>query len=153
MVVPLTYFQSLFFDSVPQSCILQYKESTDSLILANNSSVTVCGTAEVKISQINSSKSNNVTVHILKEASHPVILGTEYLKTNNIVLDFSKSTCFSNVKRSTKIRSSNTLTILPNSECIVMGSLSKKLSIGMQGVALGHAELSNKGLMVAKSVG
>ena len=33
-----------------------------------------------------------------------------------------------------------------------MGSLSKKLSIGMQGVASCHAELSNKGLMVAKSV-
>ena len=142
----------VFFDSIPQSCILQYQECSDNLILANNSTVTVCGTAVVKISQHNSSKCNSVTVHILKEASHPFILGTEYLRTNNIVLDFSKSTCFSQVKRTTKIRSLKTITILPNSECIIMGSLSKKLSIGMQGVVLGHAELSNKGLMVAKSV-
>ena len=62
--------------------------------MANNSTSTVCGTAGVKISQINSSKSNSVTVHILKEASHPVILGTEYLRTNNIVLDYNKSTFF-----------------------------------------------------------
>ena len=58
-----------------------------------------------------------MTAHILEEASHPVILGIEYLRTNNIVLDFSKSACFSPVKRSTKIRSSNTFTVLPNSEC------------------------------------
>ena len=148
----INIFSKSFFDSIPQSSILQYQESTDSLILANNSTVTVCGTAVVKISQINSSKSNSVTVHILKEASHPVILGTEYLRTNNIVLDFNKSTCFSQVKRSTKIKSSNTYTVLPNSECVIMGSLSKHLLIGMQGVTVGHAELSNKGLMVAKSV-
>ena len=90
-----------------------------------------------------------MTVHILKEASHPVILGTEYLRTNNIVLDFNKSTCFSQVKRSTKITSSNTYTVLPNSECVIMGSLTKHLLIGLQGVTVGHAELSNKGLMVA----
>ena len=33
-----------------------------------------------------------------------------------------------------------------------MGTLSKNLSIGMHGVAVGHAGLLNKGLMVAKSV-
>ena len=33
-----------------------------------------------------------------------------------------------------------------------MGTLSKNLSIGMQGVAVGHAEFLNKGLMVAKSI-
>ena len=140
-----------FYDSIPQSCILEYQECADSLILANNTTVTVYGTAVVKVSQVNS-KSSSVTVYILKDASHPIILGTEYLKTNNIVLDFNKSTCFSQVKHSTKIRSSNTYTVLPNSECVVNGSLSKNLLIGMQGVAVGHAELSNKGLIVAKSV-
>lgn len=89
-------------------------------------------------------------VYILNETSHPIILGSEYLRTSGIVLDFSKSTYFSNVKRSTKIRNANT--ILPNSECIFTGTLSKKLFIGMEGMAVGHAELSHTGLLVAKSV-
>ena len=43
------------------------------------------------------------------------------------------------MKRSTKIKSPNTYTVLPNSECVIMSSLSKRLLIGMQGVTVGHA--------------
>ncbi len=81
-----------------------------------------------------------------------LILGTTYLKLNNIQLDFGKTTCFAGMKQTTKVRSKNSFVIEPNSEVMVSGTLSKDIRIGMQGVCTGHAEVLNKGLFVAKSI-
>ncbi|WAQ98060.1 POL4-like protein [Mya arenaria] len=140
------------FDTLSPSCISQYQECSDPLVLANNQVINVCGTATVKLRMQHSHVSHVVQVYILADTSHPFILGIGYLATNGIVLDFGKGTCFSNVKHSTKIKCKSTITVLPNTECIVTGKLSKDLSLGMQGVTVSHAELLHKGLMVAKSV-
>lgn len=140
------------FDSLSPSIVSEINQTNDSVVIADGHSVGVWGTARVKIYQSPSSKPTFIMVHILHNTTHPLILGTDYLKSNKIVLDFSTKSCFSHVKNTTKIKCKESFTISPNSECIVVGKLSKDLPLGMQGICVGHAELSHKGLIVAKSL-
>lgn len=138
------------FDSLAPFTVVEYVECHDNLLLANNQSVTVSGTANIKLRVQNSDISCVVKFYILEEASHPVLLGMDYLQSSGLVLDFSKGSTFSHVKRTTKIKCHSTVSILPNSEYLVVGKLSKDLHIGMQGITLSHAELLHKGLILAK---
>lgn len=138
------------YDCLSPSLIVDFQPNSDNIVIANGHSVDIWGTASIKICQSPSGKPDIMLVHILGNATHPLILGTDYLKMNNIVLDFSKTTCF-NVKPTTKLRCKQSFVIAPNSECVVSGKLSKDLQIGMQGVCIGHAELLHKGLLVAES--
>ena len=140
------------FDSLSPSLVSEINQTSDSVVIANGHSVDVWGTARVKICLSPSRQPTYILVHILHSATHPLILGTDYLKSNKIVLDFGTKSCFTQVKKTTKIRCKDTFTIAPNSECIVIGKLSKDLPLGMQGLCVGHAELTHKGLMVARSV-
>ena len=139
------------FDSLSPSLVCDFTETSDSVIIADGHSVDVCGTARVKICQSLSGKPTQVLVYILHSATHPLILGTDYLKSNKIVLDFKTSSCFTH-KKTTKIKCKESFAMSPNSECIVIGKLSKDLPIGIQGLCTGHSEMSHKGLIVAKSV-
>ena len=140
------------FDSLSPSLVSEVNESSDSVVIADGHSVDVWGTASVKICQSPSSKPTFIMVHILHSATHLLILGTDYLKSNKIVLDFNANSCFTHVKNTTKIKCKESFAISPNSECIVVGKLSKDLPIGIQGLCIGHSEVSHKGLVVAKSV-
>ena len=120
--------------------------------MANDQNVSIYGTASIKVQNHVSGQSNSVFVYIIEQASHPCILGTEYMKQNNIVLDFRKGATFPGVKKTTKIKCKTTVVINPHSECVVSGLLSDKVQIGMQGICVGHAEMSYKDLLVAKSV-
>lgn len=56
-------------------------------VMAKNTldhSVDVWGTARVEICQSPSSQPTLILVHILHSATHPLILGTDYLKFNKI---------------------------------------------------------------------
>ena len=86
------------FDSLSPSLVSEVKESSDSVVIADGHSVDVWGTASVKICQSPSSKPTFIMVHILHSATHPLILGTDYLKSNKIVLDFNANSCFTREK-------------------------------------------------------
>ncbi len=90
-------------------------------------------------------------MYVLEQASHPVILGMEYLKSAGIVLDLSNGNAFSGIKHTTKIVCTSSCTILPNSECMLPGKLAKDIVVGMQGVCTGHNELLNKGLLLSNA--
>ncbi|XP_045176579.2 uncharacterized protein LOC128545883 [Mercenaria mercenaria] len=142
-----------FFDSLSHTSVVEYIDCHDTLILANNQTVNVAGTARVRFRVKNSADpSHIVKFYILEQASHPVLLGMEYLSSSGIVLNFSKGSDFSQVKHTTKIKCQSTVVVNPNSECIITGKLSKDLEIGMQGITVGHAELLHKGLIVARCV-
>ena len=55
-----------------------------------------------------------IDVYILPFTSHPLILGTRFLKDNNIVLDFSNNTF--NVK-SSRVQSHKDLRLSPIPKC------------------------------------
>ena len=116
------------FDILSRSLVSEINQTSDSVVIANGHSVDVWGRARVKICLSPSRQPTYILVHILHSASHPLILGTDYLKSNKIVLDFGTKSCFTQVKKTTKIRYKDTFTIAPNSECIVI-----------KGLAFGHA--------------
>ena len=59
--------------------------------MADSSSVAVDGTARTQFCTPGSKPSYRVSVYILKITSHPFILGSNYMKDSDIVLDFSKA--------------------------------------------------------------
>lgn len=74
------------FDSISPTCVLCYDN--------------VYGTAKIKFCLWDSSNFQIVSLYILKEAAHPIILGTQYLEDNIFFLNFGKGQGFSSVKRS-----------------------------------------------------
>lgn len=58
--------------------------------MANNSTVDIIGIAEIRVEVPQGERT--IEVYILPMTSHPLILGTEYLKSQNVVLDFSNFT-------------------------------------------------------------
>ena len=61
-------------------------EATDSIMLANDQTVQVEGTAHVKM--FSQGEKHTILIYILKQTSHPFILGTSYLIQNKISLNF-----------------------------------------------------------------
>ncbi|VDI06701.1 Hypothetical predicted protein [Mytilus galloprovincialis] len=77
------------YDSLPYSKKSDFNADVrESIVLANSQKIEVVGTAYV---QMNISRANHrVFTYILKMSSHPIILGTNYLIANKMVIDFSE---------------------------------------------------------------
>ena len=140
-----------FYDSVPETFKFDYQECAEMITMADNASIAVDGTASIQLCTP-SKKSHIVPVYIFRDTSHPLILGAEYMRPNNVVLDFSKNSVFPNMKKSQKVRCKNTCVIQPNTESVLEGKLGTDVPVGTQGVCLGHSEMSHKGLLVAKGL-
>ena len=120
----------------------------DKIILANNQEIHSCGLAQI---QATVNKANhNIDVYVIKETSHPLLLGVQYLKQHGIKLDFSSKTVqFTKCKIYTKKR----MTLAPNSETIVWGRVPKNICTGFQGICSGSTYVNKKKLFVARSLG
>ena len=140
-----------FYDSIPESSRFDFQQTDEKIVMADNGSVAIDGTARIQLCTP-SRRRHIVPVYIFKDTSHPLILGAEYMKSNNIILDFSKNSAFSDMKKSQKVKCKSTCIIQPNSECILEGKISSEVPVGTQGVCLGHSEMSLKGLLVAKGL-
>ena len=120
----------------------------DKIILANNQEIHICGLAQIQAT-VNKAK-HNIDVYVIKETSHPLLLGVQYLKQHGIKLDFSSKTVqFTKCKIYTKKRT----TLAPNSETIVWGRVPKNICTGFQGICSGSTYVSKKKLLVARSLG
>lgn len=134
------------FDFIPHTEKQEFVPCTDRIILANGDFVNIDGTARIRISHSSTGKGQFVLVYIISTATHPLILGTKYMKANNIVLDFGKCSQVTHCKRTTKVKCSTSVCIDPNSECIVAGVLNDQVQVGMQGICSAHSEATFKGL-------
>ena len=129
----------------------------EKVLLANNQNVHIFGSAYLRLTVGAGNKgglSQKVQVFILNEASHPIILGTQYMRDHEIVIDFRKQSLFHNMKMSAKVKCRETTVIQPHSEIIMQGELPAQIPLGAQGVlvCVGHFELMYKGLFLAKSL-
>ena len=106
----------------PMGQNLIFRPSVDEIIMADNYSVGVEGTARVQFCTAGSQVLHTVPVYILSNTSHPFILGIQYMKESGIVLDFSKA-CHSAVKLTTKIVCSHSCVLSPNSETVIQGNI------------------------------
>lgn len=126
--------------------------SEQSVKLANNQSVCVFGTASISVQTPCSSRVHSIFVYILDCASHPLILGTCYFISKQIVLDFDKFVTFRGQSKCTKVRCRSSFSVPPNSELFVRGKVSKNKMIGLPGVCSVHNLFLRRGLLLVKSV-
>ena len=96
------------YNQLPERFKLSFEQVNQDIRLANNSTVEVFGLAKILV-QVPQGK-REIDVYILPFTSHPLILGTGFLRDNNIVLDFSDNTF--NVK-SARVQSHKRLSQIP----------------------------------------
>ena len=136
------------FDSISYQCKISFHIDNSEVRLANNAVIPVLGTATLNLN-IEHQGEHNIDVHILTTTSHPLILGTEYLAENNVVLDFKRLTCdFKN----TSVQTTKRIKIEPNVETVVWCKVPQHITYGLQGVCTRNKYACSKGLLIAKSL-
>jgi len=142
----INVISSQFFNSLPDSVKSNFIDTNNRITLANNQTITIHGTASVKIS-VPQGK-HWIPVYILEQTSHPLILGTNYMLSKNIVLDFSD---FSVQSKHFKITTRSPISVSPNSEKLIWGHVNGKAQYGMQGMCSSKLN-KDVGLIVSKAV-
>ena len=134
------------FYSLPHACKSSLNfDAKDSIKLANNQTVQIEGTAFVKM--LCQGEKHKALVYILKQTSHPFILGTSYLIENKISLDFGNMGVFQKI---TSVRCTKRITMPPNSEILVLGKLPQNILHGYQGFCENNKQILSKGVLVCK---
>ena len=135
------------FNSIPRKYKYNVSSCNENIVLANNQAVNISCTAGVSAT-VNGCI-QTFDVYVLDQTSHPLILGTDYLKRNGTVLNFDK---MSASHSRSLIHSKQKLSLSPNSETVVWGKIPQHMNAGSQGICTGSAHVSKKGLMVARSI-
>lgn len=136
------------FKSLPKSCKSNIDMFSGSRIMvADSRYVDVKGTAKVKARM--PFGTCEFEVYVLCQTSHPLIIGSRFMRKHNITLNFSTGQYMC---CKYKIKSTTELTINPYSECVVLGKLPKGVYDGVQGLCTGSKQLHKSGLLVARSV-
>ncbi|MES9971178.1 MAG: reverse transcriptase family protein [Candidatus Thiodiazotropha sp.] len=135
------------FDTIPVRHKLNTRSCNENILLANNQNVQINCIATVAASV--NSQSQSFDVYVLKDTSHPLILGTEYLRSQGVTLNFDKMSVHGS---NSAVRSKKRITLSPNSETVIWGKIPKFLHPGLEGVCTGSAHVSKKCLFVARSV-
>ena len=119
--------------------------TNNKIILANNQEIQIDGIAT--ITGIIEGNQTSFDVYVLKDTSHSLLLGTEYLRPNGVILNFNSLSV--NVSKS-KIVSPKRLNFPPNSESIDWGRVPQYVCGGFQGICSGSSIVTKKGLLVAR---
>lgn len=139
---------SELYYSIPhklKTSINTYTRAT--LMLANAQKISVVRTATIQVSVNN--ERHKINVYILTNLSNPLILGTLYLKDQNVVLNFKT---LSIGTTQANVRSINRVTVQPNSEMIITGQLPANIFHRQQGFCGNDKYLNKLGLLISKSL-
>ncbi|CAG2184531.1 unnamed protein product [Mytilus edulis] len=136
-----------FYDSLPDTCKTSICSVSEKIVLVNNQSVNIVGKCTVKI-QVPQGK-HWIHTYILTQSSHPLILGTSYLISKKIVLDFS-SLSVSN--KTAKVKLQKHVTVDPNSELLIWGKVANFILQGQTGMCQNSSHLLKSGLLISKAV-
>jgi hypothetical protein len=118
----------------------------DAIVLANNHKIDVIGTAMIKMTITDVHQ--NIMCYILKTSSNPLILETEYLTENKIILDFSNKTP---VSLNSNSYCTKRTAIPSNSEIILWEKLHYGF-YGMQALCVSSRYVLCKDILVSKAV-
>ncbi|CAC5414435.1 unnamed protein product [Mytilus coruscus] len=136
-----------FYDSLSDTCKPSICSVSEKIVLANNQSVNIVGKCTVKI-QVPQGK-HWIHTYSLTQSSHPLILGTSYLISKKIVLDFS-SLSVSN--KTAKVKLQKHVIVDPNSELLIWGKVSNYILQGQTGMCQNSSHLLKSGLLISKTV-
>lgn len=120
--------------------------------LANGQHVNILSTARIQMQLPDRESSVFIPVFVLKELSHPIILGTQFLMSLGIVLDFRSMSLCMEFNSQIKVRNASYVTLPPHSSMIVKAKVPNHVQIGLTVVCLPNDVMMNKGLIVAKSI-
>ena len=135
------------FDKLGSTNKIRVEYCNESIILANNQAIRIDCIAQV--SAVISGQQQTFSVYVLHDTSHPLILGTEYMRTHGVTLDFNKMSVHA---ANSSVRSKKRVILQPNSETLIWGKTPKSLSPGLEGICSGSAHVSKKCLFVARSL-
>ncbi|CAC5395384.1 unnamed protein product [Mytilus coruscus] len=139
------------FDSISDKLKISFDQLSDPEIrLANNEKIKVFGTAKLKA--IIHDQEQIIDIYILPTVSHPLILGTEYLRTHKVLLDFSD---FSYGVKNIHVQTTKKIFIEPNTELLTNGEVPNFVMVGLQGLQglCSNSQFAlHQGLMIAKSL-
>ncbi len=139
---------SQMYDAIPWSCKTRLVSTcNNSVTLADGHSVNVHGTCKITVRM--SHGKYRLPVYVLDHCSFPMILGSSYLRTKGIVIDYRSSSV--QYSRS-KVRLPSRTVLPPNSEMFIWAKVSKMLPQGLHGVCTGTAQTLQYSLLVSKSL-
>ncbi|CAC5377309.1 unnamed protein product [Mytilus coruscus] len=135
-------------DSISDRHKLYFEQLSESEIrLANNDKIRINGISKLqaKIHQ----KNEIIETYIIPKTSHPLILGTEYLRENKIVLDFSDFSCN---QKTVPVKTAKRKELGQNTEYLTFGKLPNYVTVGLQGICVNSKFSVNHKFLVAKSL-
>jgi len=122
--------------------------SDNKLVLANNQTIHICGTAFVKVGTPQGI--HDVDVYVIAESSYPFILGIDYLVAHKITLNVANYSCKSQ-QNCSNITCSKRCVIEPNSEYLVLAKVPRQM-YGIQDLSIMSHKIVKMGLFIARSV-
>ncbi|KAK3105335.1 hypothetical protein FSP39_022873 [Pinctada imbricata] len=117
------------------------------VIVANGDKVEIEGTTFVKIRT--ATGKHKIRVHVMQNTSHPLILGTDYLKRKNIVLNFIDNSV---QLKNCSVKCKTSVELQGGTETIIFAKVPNSVRIGTQGVCYSDKHLTTQGLVVARCV-
>ena len=103
-----------FYNLIPDTCKSMIQPISEKIVLANNQCVNIIGKCNIKIQAAHGKYW--IPTYVLNQSSHPLILGTNFLISKKIVLDFSQMSMSS---KTVKVKSQKHFTIKPNTEILI----------------------------------
>ncbi|CAG2200046.1 unnamed protein product [Mytilus edulis] len=136
------------YDSISDRHKLYFEQLSESEIrLANNDKIRINGIS--KLQATIHQKNEIIETYIIPKTSHPLILGTEYLRENKIVLDFSDFSCN---QKTVPVKTVKRIELEPNTEYLTFGKLPNYVTVGLQGICVNSKFSVNHKFLVAKSL-
>ncbi|CAC5408312.1 unnamed protein product [Mytilus coruscus] len=136
------------YDSISDRHKLYFEQLSESEIrLANNDKIRINGIS--KLQATIHQKNEIIETYIIPKTSHPLILGTEYLRENKIVLDFSDFSCN---QKTVPVKTAKRIELEPNTEYLIFGKLPNYVTVGLQGICVNSKFSVNHKFLVAKSL-
>ena len=101
---------------------------SEKIVLANNQCLNIIGKCNLKIQTAHGK--HWIPTYILNQSSHPLILGTNFLISKKIVLDFSQMSMSS---KTVNVKSQKHFTVKPNTEILIWGKVCGNVLYGQNG--------------------
>ncbi|CAC5357009.1 unnamed protein product [Mytilus coruscus] len=133
------------YDFVSDRHKLYFEESD--IRLANNDKIHINGIS--KLQATIHQKNEIIEKYVIPKTSHPLILCTEYLRENKIVLHFSDFSCN---QKTVPVKTAKRIELEPNTEYFTFGKLPNHVTVGLQGICVNSKFSVNHKFLVAKSI-
>ena len=140
---------SHLYNSLPKYCHSPLLPSNfgNHVVVASGDKIEILGTSFVKMKS--STGKHKVKVLVMRNTSHPLIFGTDYLRQKRITTSFATNTVHTS---DCSVRCNKSFEIPANNKVLIFAKVPNSVNIGTQGICYTCKDLSKEGLIVARAV-